>query len=82
MSFGSHRQSDRPASAVRAGASTMPAAWQTRGVPSHDGHLQHGATVRSFGDILLDPLRWTMSSMLHKIASVSIACAVVVTFIF
>jgi len=82
MSFGSHRQSDRPASAVRAGASTMPAAWQTRGVPSYDGATQHGATVRSFGDILLDPLRWAFSSNVHKAATGVVTCAVVATILF
>lgn len=81
MSFGAHRQSDRPASAVRAGATSMPAAWQTRDGPYHDTPSQYGIAVRSIGDIVLDPLRWAMSSKLHKAASAIVAITVIVTII-
>ena len=78
MGFGSHRQLDRPASAIRAGASSMPSSWQTRGVPSYDGSRHHTESVRTFGDIALDPLRWAVSTKVHKICSGATACGVVV----
>jgi len=73
MSFGSHRLSDRPASALRAGASSMPSTWQSRGVPTHDGSRQYGASVRSFGDIALDPLRWAVSTKFHGLCCGAVA---------
>lgn len=82
MSFGSHRQTDRPASAVRAGASTMPAAWQTRGVQSFDTTSQHGAPARTFVEIALDPFKWAMSTKLHRIATFAVVGTVLVTLIF
>ncbi|MDB4054193.1 hypothetical protein N9499_09850 [Octadecabacter sp.] len=54
----------------------MPAAWQTRGVPSYDGPSPHGADVRSFGDILLDPVRWALSTKAHKIATATFAAMI------
>ena len=61
------------------GASLHPrcrAAWQTRGVPSYDGPAPHGADVRSFGDILLDPVRWALSTKAHKIATATFAAMI------
>jgi hypothetical protein len=60
----------------------MPAAWQTRGVPSYDGPAPHGADVRSFGDILLDPLRWAPSTKAHKIATTILAGILIATILF
>lgn len=82
VSFGAHRQLDRPASALRAGASSMPAAWQTRGGPSSYETSQHGAPARTVVDIAMDPLRWTVSTKVHKIASATVLTALVLNLIF
>jgi hypothetical protein len=82
MSFGAHRQMDLPASAIRAGASTMPRAWQTRGVPDHNGDFQYGAPVRTIGDIMADPLRRALATTPRKIACAGIVCMTVLTYLF
>lgn len=82
MSFGSHRQSDRPASAQRAGEAPKPPAWQSRGVPSYDQAQHHGAAVRSFGDIALDPLRWAISTKARRIVSAGVCYVVVMGVVF
>ncbi len=82
MSFGAHRQSDMPASAIRAGGSSMPAAWQTRGT-QHNGNLhQFGAPVRSFRDILTDPFRKVLTSLPRKIAFGGVLVISGITLIF
>lgn len=68
QSFGAHRQSDRPASAVRAGATTMPMAWQARGVSSV-GERPSDVPARALTDLMLDPVRWAVSTPAHKIGS-------------
>ncbi len=81
-SFGARRQPDRSATARRFASSAMPAAWQTRGVPSYDGPAPHGADVRSFGDILLDPVRWALSTKAHKIATATFAAILIAMILF
>jgi len=66
-SFGTHRHADRPASALRAGASSMPAAWQTRGVASYGARHQFDAPARTIFDIAKDPFRWLVSTRVHQI---------------
>ena len=82
MSFGIHRQSDRPASAMRPGQPSMPAAWQTRGIEAYNGASQQGAHVRSIGDIIFDPIRWALSGPLHKAASAVVACVFIAAVLF
>lgn len=83
VSFGAHRMSDRPASAVRAGESTMPAAWQTRGVTAYKGNVsRYDAPARSVADIAMDPLRWMVSTRAHRGLTALCAGAVVMLLIF
>jgi hypothetical protein len=60
----------------------MPAAWQTSPTPQASQNRTQGAQVRSFRDMLLDPLRWAMSSNLHKISSALVLAAISVAFFF
>lgn len=80
VSFGSHRQSDRPASAIRAGASSMPSAWQSRGISTGAASYQYGAPVRSIGDIMMDPLRKALSTRVGKVASGCLVVLVAISF--
>ncbi len=52
MSFGAHRHADRPASAIRSGASSMPSAWQSRMTPTHPTALHSDQSVRSYANII------------------------------
>lgn len=64
-SFGQHRMSDRPASAVKAGGSTLPAGWEADAPASRAGRGPSDHSPRSFADIALDPLRWITASRLR-----------------
>ncbi|SMX32240.1 hypothetical protein [Octadecabacter ascidiaceicola] len=82
MSFGTHRQMDVPASAIRAGASTMPPAWQTRGVPTKNGGFQHGEPAKSFAEIVSTPFHRALATKPRKIAAAGIICMAVITYVF
>jgi len=81
-SFGTHRQSDRPASAIRAGASTMPAAWKSQAGAYESTQHQYGAPVRSILDIVADPFRRAISTKPRKIGLASIATLAMLILIF
>jgi len=67
-SFGTHRKNDRPASAVRNGASSMPAAWkQSKTAARATSQHKYGEPVRAFSDMALDPLRWVTANRYRMI---------------
>lgn len=78
--FGGHRQSKHVATALPGGATSLPQEWQTQGFASRNGRHQQGAPVRSFADVVLDPLRWVVASKPHMIAT-AIAAATVAVFL-
>lgn len=82
VSFGAHRHADRPASAVQAGASTMPAAWETRGVSSIGAVRNRDIPVRTIADIALDPLRWMISTKIHQAGTAVLVLGVIVFGLF
>ena len=71
VSFGMHRHPDRPASAMRAGGTTMPLAWQTRGIANSRIDHYHDQPIRSFADLALDPLRWCVATKGHAAIAVA-----------
>ncbi|PVA08034.1 hypothetical protein [Thalassorhabdomicrobium marinisediminis] len=77
FSFGAHRMGDRPASAVASGASSMPAAWQSREAPKAQP-FPGADSVRSLGDIALDPLRWVLAATWRKAVCAGLLGALVV----
>lgn len=84
MSFGAYRQLDIPASAIRAGASTMPRTWQTRGVPTQDGSFKYGdgEPAKSIADIVTAPFRRALATKPHIIATAGLVCMTVVAYLF
>jgi len=59
----------------------MPDAWQTRGVAQSAGQFKDGHEVRSFRDLMLDPVRFCFSTKYHAVGT-AIAGAALVTLIF
>ena len=69
VSFGTHRHADRPASAIRSGASSMPSAWQSRSTPTHPSALHGEHTVRSFDEVIKEPFVWCVSTKIGKVVT-------------
>jgi len=56
----------------------MPAAWQTRGVPSFKGQQSpYEAEPRSMLDIAMDPARWAISTRIHCIGTGLVASTII-----
>ena len=58
----------------------MPEAWQKRGIATQSGQYEYGEPVRSFADILADPMRRVFASKLRGAAAIILFTALLVTF--
>ena len=77
----SHRHTQLPSAAMQNNNLSMPPAWQSRNAPYYDDQ-QHDASVRSFGDIALDPLRFITATKFRKsVLGITIA-TLVLTLLF
>ncbi|SLN59394.1 hypothetical protein [Pseudooctadecabacter jejudonensis] len=81
-SFGAHRNRDLPASAIQSGASTLPAAWQTRGVAMSGNLPRHTSEPRNLAEVAMAPLRWCFTGSVRAAftAGVIAACVLMVLF--
>lgn len=78
--FGNSNRAMHPNSVLE--DTSMPAAWQTRGVAYDMDRYQYGAPVRSIIDIVADPFRWLVATTPRKLMSLGVSIALVLTFIF
>ncbi|MBU2993730.1 hypothetical protein Q4555_12165 [Octadecabacter sp. 1_MG-2023] len=77
-----HRNTELPSSAIRAGASSMPAAWRTDHSRAKTAFKPRTDQVRSFADIAMDPFRWMTASKTNKITSALVLGSVVLLLLF
>lgn len=73
VSFGAHRHYNKPASAIRAGASSMPPSWQSRATPTRPSALQGNHDVLNVTDMLASPLVWCIRTRIGRLLTSLVA---------